>query len=360
MAYDFRKQLDAYKKRIDSDIADYAAYVEQATPQQYNDYAALVTNAYLGMLRQGGKRIRGALVIAGYEMCGGTDRVMVTRAATAIEMIHAYILIIDDIQDRSTLRRGQVTVHERLQAYHEQQKLKGDARHAGISLALNAALAGGHAAQTLLAGLSVDSELRAKVLGIVNYTMTVTIHGQTTDIMNELVPTPRTEDVARALEWKTAHYTILNPLCVGMVLAGAGCEDTDAIRGYALQTGKAFQITDDIIGTFGSNTQTGKQNIDDMREGKQTLLTLYALEHASAADCDFLKTCLGNAGLTAQDFERAKKIIRTTGALDYARAEAVRCAESAVEILYQQQRPWSREGLSFLQGLAESLPHRIT
>lgn len=359
MKNDFEHRLGAYKRAIDADIDKYANHVRQNTLQQYGLHAGAVTDAYLDMLGHGGKRIRGALAMVGYEMCGGTDRHMMVRAATALEMIHAYILIIDDIQDRSALRRGQQTMHQVLAAYHRNQKLKGDAIHTGISLALNGALAGAHAAQMLLAGLSVDPELKIKVLGIVNHTMLVTAHGQTTDIMNESTPSVSAEDVEHALEWKTAHYTILNPLCVGMVLAGAGCEDTDAIRSYALHTGRAFQITDDIIGVFGDDAQTGKSSMDDIREGKQTVLTVYALEHATAADRDFLKQCLGDIQLTRSDFERAKDIIRSTGALEFATGEAQDSVGKAVKTLGIQGHRWSKDGTIFLRGLAEALLVRI-
>jgi geranylgeranyl diphosphate synthase type I len=352
---DFKQRLGEYKQVIDADIDTYAVHVRHVTQQQYGAYAGVVTDAYLDMLGRGGKRIRGALAMAGYEMCGGTDRDMIVRAATALEMMHAYILIIDDIQDRSAMRRGKPTVHAMLAAYHREQGLKGDAAHTGISLALNAALSGAHAAQMLFAGLSVDPELRLKVLGIVNRTMAITAHGQTTDIMNELAPSVTSEDVERALEWKTAHYSILNPLCVGMVLAGAGCEDTDAIRSYALHTGRAFQITDDIMGVFGDEAQTGKGDMDDIREGKQTILTIFALEQTSHADRTFLKKCLGNASLTRPDFERARDIIRTSGALSFATNEAQGSAHKAVQALQHQEHRWSKGGVSFLRELAEAL-----
>lgn len=351
----FSGQLAGYKTAIDADIAVYAAHVRQTTLQQYGEHAAAVTDAYLSMLSNGGKRLRGALVMVGYEMCGGTDATMITRAATALEMIHAYILTIDDIQDRSTLRRGRPTVHKQLTNYHHDRHLKGDAAHAGISLALNAALTGAHAAQMLLAGLSVDAERKVKVLGIVNHTMIVTAHGQTTDIMNELLPKVESDDVRHALEWKTAHYTMLNPLCVGMVLAGAGCEDTNAIRDYALQTGRAFQITDDIMGLFGTDEQTGKGTLDDIREGKQTMLTMYALEHATSDDKAFLQRCLGNPALTKTEFVRIQQIIRATGALDYAQQEAQQAVQAALSALQLHAHRWPTEQVMFLQALATTL-----
>src|SRR4051812_33968660 len=114
----FTARLSAYKQAIDADIEIYAAYVRRVTGQQYGPYAELEVNTFLDILGHGGKRIRGSLVMAGYEMCGGHDRAMIVQAARAIEMLHAYILIVDDVQDRSPLRRGKPSAHEVLATYH--------------------------------------------------------------------------------------------------------------------------------------------------------------------------------------------------------------------------------------------------
>lgn len=243
----FLTQLAAYKSAIDTDITIYAAHVQRVTKEQYGEYPSVVTNEYLDLLQRGGKRIRGALVMCGYEMLGGRDKQMITRAASAMEMLHTSMLVIDDIQDHDVVRRGKPAVHVALAEYHKKLGMKGNSAATGVSLALDAALTGSHAAQMLLAGLSVDPELKIKVIGIVNHTIVMTLHGQTYDVINAGLENPTPINLARAIEWKSAHYTFLNPLCVGMVLAGAGCEDTNAIRDYALNTGIAFQLTDDIM-----------------------------------------------------------------------------------------------------------------
>lgn len=355
----FREQLLDYKQLIDADVASYAAHVKKTTEEQYGRYPAVVTNAFLDMLQRGGKRLRGALVLTGYYMCGGQDQQMILRAATAIEMVHAHLLVIDDVQDRSKTRRGQPTVHEMLKAYHRQQGFHGDATHTGYSLALNAAMMGGWAAQMLVAGLNADPELRSKAAGIIAHAVVTTAHGQTLDFVQELSGRATFEGLEQTMEWKTAYYTILNPLCVGMVLAEAGCEDTDAIRDYALHTGKAFQITDDLIGVFGDSQQTGKENMDDIREGKQTLLTLYAMEHAATADQLFLTRCLGNDDLTATDFARCQKVMQTSGAYSYAVQQAKHHVAQALKALdANKQSHWQHKDIDFLKDLANSLLKR--
>jgi geranylgeranyl diphosphate synthase type I len=348
----FADRLAAYKHRIDVDIASYAQHAKNSTRSQFGAAPADISDVFFDVLGRGGKRIRGSLAIVAYEMCGGTDREMIVRAATALEMLNAYILMIDDIQDRSKLRRGKATAHEMLAGYIEERNLKGDPAHIGMSLTLNAAVAGNHAAQTLLAGLSVDPELRTKVLAIVNQAMVVTAQGQTQDIMNELYDETAQVEIDHVLEWKTAYYSFLNPLCTGMVLAGADCADTDAIREYAIPTGMAFQITDDIIGIYGDDMQTGKGAMDDIREGKQTILTQYALEHAEVADKRFLLAMLGNDSLTPAEFDRCKQIVTDTGALEYARHRAKDAVAKAFTALDEYEARWQPEGVAFLRGLA--------
>lgn len=355
----FMTRLGAYKKLIDDDIAAYAKSVQKVTKQQYGPKVAEAeVDIFLDILSRGGKRIRGALVLAGYEMCGGKNQEMSIQAARAIEMLHAYILMVDDIQDRSKLRRGKPSAHELLATYHRVHHFKGDAAHSGISLALNAALAGAHAAQMILANIDAEPQLRLNVLSIVNRTMAITAHGQALDILNELADEPDEADIESVLEWKTALYSIINPLHVGMVLAGADCRATDAITPYGQHVGKAFQITDDILGIFGDQKSLGKTPGDDIREGKGTLLTLYALNHTNAGDRAYLRRCLGKQDLKATEFKRCKQIIEDSGALDHAKKVAAVHLQAALSALAAANGLWSADGTDFLRSLALALQGR--
>lgn len=355
---DFATQLAEYRAAIEDDIATYAVQTRKSVAEQFGPYAELEVDTFLDMLSRGGKRIRGALVMTGYEMCGGKDRAMIVQAARAMEMFHAYLLICDDIQDRSKVRRGKPSAHEILAAYHREHHLKGSAAHAGVSLALNAALAGAHAAQTILANLNADPQLKLNAIGITNRTLGITEHGQTYDIMNELVAEPSEEDIRHTLEWKTAQYSFVNPLHVGMALAGAGCRETDAITPFAHHLGIAFQINDDILGIFGDEKSLGKSPMDDIREGKGTLLTVYALQHTTPGDRSFLQKCLGNAKLTKTDFKRCREIVEASGARAYAQELAAEEAALAAKSFNESRHLWTSDGAAFLEGLSDYLQHR--
>lgn len=353
----FPAKLQKYKQTIDADIEAYAKQLERHTLEQFGANSRLEIDAYLQILRRGGKRIRGALTMVGYEMAGGTDTRMILQAARAVEMLHAYILIVDDFQDRSAVRRGGPTAHKLLAQHHRTNELAGDSEHFGASIALNAALSGAHAAQQVLAHLDVDAELRLKTIQIINKAMIITAHGQTSDIINEVVAEVSSDDIERVLEWKTAYYTFFNPLSVGMTLAGADVQTIAGITDYANHAGKAFQITDDIIGTFGSEFESGKSPMDDIREGKRTLIIAYALEHTDNDNKNFLVQMLGNADITPVEFERVKTILINSGALEYAKSAATQHVAAAVKSL-RNQTQWSGQGVQFLTDLANYLNDR--
>ncbi|GAC1390563.1 MAG: hypothetical protein NVSMB46_00540 [Candidatus Saccharimonadales bacterium] len=354
----FKTKLKAYKALIDADILSYSKKIQKSTLQHFGADARLEIDAFLSILQRGGKRIRGALTILGYEMSGGTDQKMIIQVARAVEMIHAYILIIDDFQDRSAVRRGGPTAHVLLANYHRAKHLSGDADHFGASIGINAALSGNHAAQMILANLNIDPELRLKAISIINRTMLVTSHGQTGDIMNEVAASVSLEAIDRVLEWKTAHYTILNPLHMGMVLSGADCHATDAITEYAMRAGRAFQISDDVLGIFGTEFESGKSPLDDIREGKRTVLSVYALEHASNGNKNFLIQMLGNSNLSLAEFQRCKDILVETGALAYARDQTRSHIAAALKSLDTVPSIWEEQGVRFLRGLAQYLLDR--
>ncbi|HSX16692.1 MAG TPA: polyprenyl synthetase family protein [Patescibacteria group bacterium] len=354
----FDDRLAAYKQAIDDDIASYAAFAQESARARYDKYATLEVDAFLDILARGGKRIRGALVMLGYEMCGGKDQAMIVQAARALEMLHAYMLILDDIQDRAAVRRGKPAAHKMLEEYHRKHHLKGDGEHTGLSLAINVAAAGNHAAQIVLANLNADPQLKLNALSITNRTLMITSHGQSCDIMNEIVEDPEPADLDNVMEWKTALYSFINPLHVGMVLAGAGCQDTDAITPYALHVGKGFQIADDLLGLFGDEKELGKSPMDDMREGKMTVLMAHAIKNSPAKDVTFLRKMLGNQDLTAAEFTRCQEIVKASGAVEYAQERAAQEVDVALRELDTVAHRWPAADVQFLRELAKKMTQR--
>ncbi|MFE0061726.1 polyprenyl synthetase family protein [Streptomyces sp. NPDC059003] len=97
------------------------------------------------------------------------------------------------------------------------------------------------------------------------------------------------------IQYKTAKYTIERPLHIGALLAGAEGPALDALSAFALPLGDAFQLRDDLLRVFGNPATTGKPNLDDLREGKHTVLIALALQRADTGQNTSLPTLLGTA-----------------------------------------------------------------
>ena len=125
---------------------------------------------------------------------------------------------------------------------------------------------------------------------------------------------------------------------------------------FAEFAGSAYQISDDILGVFGSAQESGKNPMDDIKEGKRTLLTVYALEHSP--DSNFLLHMLGNNDITPAEFEKCKTLIIDCGALDYAKQRLAESIQKATRALDELQKQWPKADLSFLHGLIQYLQER--
>lgn len=354
----FKTRLDEYKQRIDADVEQYAGQTRAFVSLAHGQDAAVVTDAFLEILCRGGKRLRGALVLLGYHLAGGVDEKQALLLARAIEVTHAYILIIDDIQDRSDLRRGGPTAHMALARRFGATQSVADAAHTGVALALNAALYGAHEAQVIVSQLEAAPTVRLEIVRLVNEAMMATAHGQMYDILNGLRPNVTYEDVERVMRLKSAEYTLLNPLAAGMSLAGASAQDVARMHEYSLPAGLAFQLGDDVIGTFG-NDEEAKSPKSDIIEGKQTALTIYALKHARIEDKAFLRNCLGLATLSDDDFARCQEIIVQCGALEHVKDLLHTYIERAKSALLTMPESWPTSDIDFLRDMASYLEARV-
>jgi geranylgeranyl diphosphate synthase type I len=351
----FKQQLSSYKKLIDQDIELYAKEQEKSTLQEFGLNSRVAIDAYISILKRGGKRIRGALAMVGYEMAGGTDSAMILRAARVLELVHAYLLVIDDINDRSPVRRGGLPAHLIMADYYRKKGLGNDDIHFGESIAIHASLVACHTAQVMLAELDIDPELALRAIVSLNKSLVVTGYGQANDVFNEVLGNEVDERaVMNVLEWKTAHYTFLSPLQLGMILAGASDEQVQSIVPFAMNAGLAFQIGDDNLGVFGTEFESGKSPLDDIKEGKRTLLTIHALDNAADADKNFLLQMLGNNELTQLEFQRVKDILVKSGALDFAKERAAEHVQRAQNELTKNEY-FSTEQTLFLKSLTDYL-----
>lgn len=354
---DIQATLKAFKQELDPRIE---AYFDRALDgsKREDDLVHEALGHVKTMMLSGGKRLRPAFMYYGYLAAGGTDRDRLFETSVAVELIHMFLLIHDDIIDRDALRHGEPTLHERYRSWGKQYLGLTDPAHFGDSIALivgdmlfamgnDVIFNSGFPEKNIFSALS-------RMQKIVSHTVV----GQARDIYIEYRGEATSEEVLQMYEKKTARYTIEGPLHLGVLLAGGDPALATALSGYALPIGIAFQIQDDILGIYGDEERIGKPVGSDIREGKITLLVAHVFETAPRKikkETDLLLK--RGARLTRAEVERFREIIRETGALEAAKASALayiaegKRALAAIETI----APEARE---FLEGIADYMERR--
>jgi geranylgeranyl diphosphate synthase type I len=272
---------------------------------------------------RGGKRLRGALVVLGCEAAGGS-RDQALDASVGVELLHAYLLIHDDFMDRDEVRRGGPTLHTAL------GRTAGE--HLGGSLAiLLGSLCEAWALELVLASPVAPERALAAGNLLARALQQVTV-GQMLDLSAPLGPELDAAGTLAVQRMKTGGYTFEMPLRLGALLAGAQPALLESLERFARPLGQAFQIADDLLGTFGAPEVTGKPNAGDLREGKRTLLVARALEMASPQEAAELRASLGQP-LTDAQISRLRDILVRSGAEKAARDEAERLHSQAAAAL---------------------------
>lgn len=324
--------FEEYKQAI---VGALAAYFDKLPDQfahmQLPTIGATAVDLIAEYTLRPGKRIRGALAAMAYDRL--TNRHLSEnglRLAVVMEIIQSYLLITDDVADKSDLRRGEPTVHRRYEQLYQGKVSEREAEQ----LATFTGMVAGHMAQDLLAGTNEAPERVVAAIRYVNKNIVITGLGQLEDIIQEITREAAHDDIIRKYSLKTSHYTFINPLQAGMALAGIidpAAYDQVAVFGTA--AGVAFQTHDDYLGVFGTAEETGKPTTDDIKEGKLTILTEHALNTGSTADVKTLRSYLGNPAFSERDLLTARGIFDKTGATMEARRVAETYADEAVRAL---------------------------
>jgi len=247
----------------------------------------------------GGKRMRPAMAVACCKAVGG-DASKAIPLAVAIEYIHNFTLIHDDIMDGDDKRRGMDTIH--------------------VGYGMPTAILAGDAlfakAFQIIANLDVPAEQMKDALQYISQAVWDLARGQQMDVNNEgrIV----SEDVyLETIKLKTS-VLFAAAAAGGAIIGGATSEQVKAINEYAIELGLGFQMYDDYLGIAGDSSKTGKSVGNDIRKGKCTCMVTYTI--ANLKDEKLLKefkSILGNMDATDEQCARAKQIMEDAGAIDY-------------------------------------------
>lgn len=295
-----------------------------------------------------GKRIRGSLATFAYDCATKSTYASAgLRAAVAIELIQSYLLVIDDVMDRSSLRRGLPTIHKLyLQEKHPQ--------HLADMMALNVGLVSQHLASGLLASIDEEPTRLIKAGEVFHRNILATTFGQMDDLFqHSRVDNISETDILRMYRLKSSYYTFINPLQIGLILGGSGDEKIlQEIEKFGGEAGIAFQLYDDLLGVYGQSAATGKSNLDDIKEGKYTLLIWYAFSHSSPEDLRLLKEALGNSQVDLADLAHVQQILEKCGSKKFVESRALSHAKQAKKIISASDF-WDNQAKDFLIKLVD-------
>lgn len=311
----------AFKKELKLFVEEFTKFSKQFFSKKrtfVKKYPSLISRFYkeLEEFGAGGKAMRPFLIYLGYRIGQlgqaetgsdpkkGLKKIM--PVCLAIELIHDFLLIHDDIIDRSQIRRGRETVHRRL--------AKGRNEHYGVSQAIVVGDIAYIEAVDLINKSGFDAQMRSECLGMLSKVIIETAYGEILDV-EYAWQRPKFSQVWQVTELKTARYSFVGPLTIGAIVAGARKKQILAIEKYGLSTGCAFQIQDDILGVFGDEKVLGKSTLSDMREGKNTALFYKTRELASGQYLQDLGKIWGNPKASKSDLKKVQLIMQRTGAL---------------------------------------------
>ncbi|MCZ7440422.1 polyprenyl synthetase family protein [Micromonospora sp. WMMC241] len=276
-------------------------------------FAATARDAVLA----GGKRVRPTFAYWGWRgVVGGDDPLpSVLPALAALELLHTFALVHDDVMDASDTRRGRPTAHRAAAARHRSAGHTGDPDRYGEAIAV---LIGDLCmvwADRLMAHAAVPADRLLDVRRCYDQMRVETVAGQFLDVLGENDAANWSVDRAlRVARYKTASYTVQRPLLFGACLAGVDADGPliAAYTRYGLAVGEAFQLRDDLLGVYGDPATTGKPAGDDLRTGKPTALLMLARQLADPAQ----RRALDRAGSVtgAGEVARLADLVRETGA----------------------------------------------
>jgi geranylgeranyl diphosphate synthase, type I len=351
------RQLDhtGLPERINRSLATFLdhAQTEFGEPGPINEVFRMVREFVLGP----GKRLRSLFCYWGWrgaaEQHPGVSEQTVLDVAASLELFHAFALIHDDIMDASDTRRGHPSLHRSLGELHQTSRWPGAPDRVGPALAI---LAGDLClvwSDQLVDSGGCAADRWPKVRSLLHRMRTELVIGQYLDLLGQ---DSSVADALRIIRLKSGKYSVERPLHLGALLAGAGHEVLRAYTAFALPLGEAFQLRDDLLGVFGDPAVTGKSVMDDLREGKPTVLMALTRQQATPAQATQLGALYGNPRLDADGAATLRKIITASGARDEVESMITRRTSRALTAL--DSAPITIDAHTHLSALAHAATTR--
>ncbi len=282
------------------------------------------------LIANGGKRLRPYMVVKSCQILGGRKSDAMP-AAGAVEMVHNFTLVHDDIMDNDDVRHGVPTVHRKF----------------GMPVAILAGDVLFSKAYRDIAGSGLPAEAVVRLVARLAAACVDVCEGQLLDIrMADEKKLPSQRRYVTMVRKKTA--ALFEVSCsMGAICAAGSPRDVGNMASFGRNLGIAFQITDDLIGVMGDPKITKKPVGNDIREGKKSLPILMAVRRSGGKDREAILGAFGNPGASQDELERAVGAIRRLGIEQDVRDEALKYASKAEGSLAGYSGP-ARDGLAAL------------
>ncbi len=331
--------------RLSSQIAESAEKVNRfiETVVDSESEPQVLYRAARHIIDAGGKRLRPFLVMKSCKMVGGREEDALPTASS-LEMLHTFTLLHDDIMDQDEKRRGVPSVHTKWGV--PVAIVAGDLLFAKVYEAI----------ATYTDPKYVKPKRILQVIKEISEATVVLCEGQTFDMMFEDMETVSEAEYFKMIEGKTAALFEVSARCGGL-LGGATNRQVKRLGEFGRYAGIAFQVIDDILALTADEKLLKKPVGNDIREGKRTLMVVYALEKASKSQRKKILETLGNKDASPEQIQETIRLIDSLGAIDYAKKLANRYIKKAKKALAKFPESEDREDLISLADLIFARQH---
>lgn len=326
------QQNDKYSKLYKSEIKKIDPVLEKLVKNR-KPGSLYIPCSYI--LEGKGKRLRPFLVLLASKSVGGRFS-KVYNAAAAVEVLHNFTLVHDDIMDNSDKRRGRLTLHKKYD----------------LSTAI---LAGDNLVALAYECLLKDTKNNSReVLDAFTYGLIEVCEGQSLDKDFEIRKKVSLAEYKVMIYKKTA--ALVEMCCIiGGLLAGGSKKEIEILGNYGKNLGMAFQIQDDLLDLIAEEQEFGKRIGSDLIEGKKTFLFLRALQKATSHDRALLEKVISQKGIHQKEIENYKNLYIRLGILKDAKNEIERYTKLALKDLSSLK---NKEGQQLMIWLANALINR--
>jgi geranylgeranyl diphosphate synthase type I len=310
--------LDILKKEVKSVEAALRGFLDNKikTASKLSSWHKQYYENIKEYMTRGGKRLRPVLVVVGYKAIKEDVEIEhLYRASCSVEILHNGSLLHDDLIDHDETRRGGKTFHAK---YRDMAAERGENKDVAFDYGMTMAILGGDSLINLgaeaITAAELDPDVGMQCQHYYQFAYSNLVDGVLLEMNMIKDKTADSEMYLQMVRMKTA-VLFDRSLMMGAAMARANDSQVHALMEFGIKVGQAFQIQDDILGSFGDEEKTGKSTSGDIREGKKTMLVFETYAKATSEQRKEFDALLGKDGMSDKEVNKIRAIFRDTGAL---------------------------------------------